>query len=278
MTGAEVAPNGLGAEVSGERLASGLVRLAVTGPVAVLTLDRPDKLNALTDPMLDDVLAALDGLAGAPEVRVVVLTGAGRAFCAGGDLARRADGSPPPDPVAGAVALRHYARITELLAGMPAVTVAAVRGACAGAGLAWAAACDLRVVAEGAVFASAYLAAGLSGDFGGLRYLARLIGHGAAARWYLLPERVPAEEAARLGLVSVLAADGEFDAAVASTVRRLAGSAPPALRAIKANLTEYAERSLGDYLTAEATRHAEVRASPAAAAAAQAFVARRPRP
>ncbi|HET6501688.1 MAG TPA: enoyl-CoA hydratase-related protein [Amycolatopsis sp.] len=158
---------------------------------------------------------------------------------------------------------------------MPAITVALVRGPCAGAGLAIAAACDLRIVSRSAVFTSAYLRAGLSGDFGGLPYLSRLIGHGAAARWYLLPDKVSAEEADRLGLVSILCEDDTFDRTGSDTVERLATSAPPALRAIKRNLVDYAAVPLKEYLDHEAVRHATVRASPEVAEAAAAFAEKR---
>lgn len=256
-------------------LASGAVRLAVSGPTARLTLDRAQRLNALTDPMLDDLHDALRRLAADKSIRVVTLTGAGRAFCAGGDLTRRATGEPPPDPVTGAAQLRERARICQLLATMPAITIAAVNGACAGAGLAMAAACDLRIVAQSAVFTSAYLRAGLSGDFGGLPYLARLIGHSAATRWYLLPEKVSATEANRLGLVSLLATDAHFQPTVDEVIGRLTASAPLALRAIKANLSDYTDHQTDVYLAREARRHARLRASADATEAARAFVEKR---
>jgi len=142
--------------------------------VAVLTLNRPDRLNAMSGPMLSAMLEALPRLAGDPEVGVVVLTGAGRGFCAGGDVKAMAEGREFSGTFEEkAQALRSSMEVSRWLHEMPKVTIAMVRGAAAGAGLSLALACDLRVASDTARFATAFARVGYSGDFGGSWYLTR---------------------------------------------------------------------------------------------------------
>ena len=149
------------------------IDLARDGAVATVTLHRPEKLNALD---LEHVLALRDELrvlARDDSVRAVVLTGAGRGFCAGGDVtSMTGDGNTSAEPVD----LRAIMEVSELLHGMPAFTVAAINGPCAGAGLSFAAACDLRYAARSAVFVSAFLRVGSSGDHGSAWVLSRAVG------------------------------------------------------------------------------------------------------
>src|SRR5207247_5749322 len=145
--------------------------------VAVLTLNRPDRLNALSPPMLDALLEALPRLADDPEVGVVVLTGAGRGFCAGGDVKAMAEGREFSGTFEDkAQSLRAAMEVSRWLHEMPKVTIAMVRSAAAGAGLSLALACDLRVASDTARFASAFARVGYSGDFGGSWYLTQLVG------------------------------------------------------------------------------------------------------
>lgn len=147
----------------------------VVDGVATITLNRPESMNTMGDELLPLTHAYLAEAAADDDVRAGVLTGRGRAFCAGGDLRDMASatrGAPGerigPRSVERTIGdLRHHMRSSQLLREMPKITIAAINGACAGAGFSWACACDLRYAAESAVFNTAFLTAGLSGDFGG---------------------------------------------------------------------------------------------------------------
>ena len=151
---------------------------ALKDGVAVLTLNRPDRLNAMSPSMLDALLEALPRLAADPEVGVVVLMGAGRAFCAGGDVKAMAEGREFGGTTLEdkAQALRSRMEVSRWLHEMPKPTIAMVRGAAAGAGLSLALACDLRVAGDTARFATAFARVGYSGDFGGSWFLTQLVG------------------------------------------------------------------------------------------------------
>jgi 2-(1,2-epoxy-1,2-dihydrophenyl)acetyl-CoA isomerase len=234
------------------------VRLTTEGRVARLLLDRPERLNATDDAMLDEMLVHLEKLTVAEDVGVVVLTGAGRAFCAGGDLRRPAPSGSRAEQVA---RLRRHARSVELLRGLPQVTVAALNGACAGLGVGWAAACSLRVFATSAVVNTAYLTAGLSGDFGVAWLLTRLLGTATAADWLLRPRKSPAAEAEARGFASVLAPAGAFDDTVADVVEQITSLRPEAVSGALVNFREAEFLPLPDYLDRESGRHVDVRMS-----------------
>lgn len=160
------------------------VEYEVADGVATITLNRPESMNTMGGELLPLTNAYLAAAASDGDVRAVVLTGTGRAFCAGGDLRDMAAGnrgapgqSIGPGSVERSISdLRYHMRSSQLLREMPKVTIAAINGACAGAGFSWACACDLRYAAESAVFNSAFLTAGLSGDFGGTWTLPRIVG------------------------------------------------------------------------------------------------------
>lgn len=254
------------------------VRYEVEASVATLTLDRPERLNTMNRALLDDALAAIERAASDDDVRVVVLTGAGRGFCAGGDLGARGDDAVlAGGPLEGDVArLRALMRSSQLLREMPKPTIAAINGACAGAGLAWACACDLRYAAASARFSTAFLTAGLSGDFGGTWTLPRIVGAAKARELYLLADRFDATEAERIGLVARTLPDDELLPHVREVAARLAGSAPLALRAIKANLNDADEVGFAELLDREAGRHVRCGRSRDAREAASAFLEKRP--
>jgi 2-(1,2-epoxy-1,2-dihydrophenyl)acetyl-CoA isomerase len=203
-------------------------------------------------------------------VRAVVLTGAGRGFCAGGDVtSMTGGGSTEP------IDLRAIMEIAELLHTMPAITVAAVNGPCAGAGLSFACACDLRYAARSAVFVSAFLRVGSSGDHGSAWVLTRAVGPAKARELLLLGDRVDADEALRIGLVSAVLDDADLAAHVDAVAARLAAMPPTAARLMKQNLNDAITFPLGAYLDAETTRFAECSGSDEAIAAAKAFLAER---
>ena len=245
--------------------------------VVTLTLNRPDRLNALSAELLEALLAAVEQAVSDDGVRVLVLTGAGRGFCVGGDLQSFSAGSAGELPEASRVGqLRRYVRISQLLRESDVVSVAAVNGACAGAGLSLALACDLRLAADTAVFRTAFLTAGLSGDFGGTWTLTRLLGEARAKELYLLNEKVPAVEALRLGLVSRVFPAEEFAVQARSIADGLAAQAPLALRRMKQNLADAGRASFAEACDREAERHIACSLTADATEAATAFLERRP--
>jgi 2-(1,2-epoxy-1,2-dihydrophenyl)acetyl-CoA isomerase len=255
-----------------------LATYEVSNGVAVVTMNRPDRLNTMVDEMLENLLSALEQAADDVDARAVILTGAGRAFCAGGDLTAGVGGGVGGhDSVATTTGrLRRFMRTAQLLREMNKPTIAAVRGACAGAGLSLAAACDLRYAGESAVFATAFINAGLSGDFGGTWTVSHLLGAGRAREAYLLSARIDADRALNIGLVSEVIADDELDARVRSVAQRLADGPQTALRLIKANLNDADRVSFAEALEREAARHIVCSRTDEAQEATAAFLEKRP--
>ena len=237
------------------------VRFEVSGPVATITLNRPDRLNAMTEELIGGVLACLEHATADDAIRAVVLTGAGRGFCAGGDLGSMGEFAGPRTEEASRAELRRLHRTTELLHEMPKVTIAAVNGPCAGAGLSWACACDLRIAAESAVFRTAFLSAGLTGDFGGTWSLTRLVGAGRARHLFFLNEKLSAASAAAIGLVGEVVPDGALMGRVADIASALAQAPPHVVAGIKQNLNDAQELGLHAMLNAEADRQVRAAAS-----------------
>src|ERR1051325_4391841 len=165
--------------------------------VAVLSMNRPDRLNALSNTMLDAMLEALPRLANDPNVGVIVLAGAGRGFCAGGDVKAMAEGREMAGDTLEerAQGLRDKMETSRWLHEMPKPTIAMVRGAAAGAGLSLALACDMRVAGESAKFGTAFARVGYSGDFGGSYYLTKLVGTAKARELYYTADLVDAKQA-----------------------------------------------------------------------------------
>ncbi|TQM11342.1 enoyl-CoA hydratase/isomerase family protein [Pseudonocardia kunmingensis] len=221
----------------------------VDGPVAWVRFDRPDARNAVTTEMVVEMHAALTGLSRDDALTVVVLTGAGSTFCPGADLNRAGSSEPVDLP-----GLEVYQSAT-LLHAMPQLTVAAVNGGCAGAGFAWAAACDLRVAAAGARFSTAFLQVGLASELGLPWTLSRSVGGAMARDLCFLPRKLDAEEAFRMGFLSRVLPDERFADEVGALVDELGSRSPAAVRAMKANFL-LAERSdLAGYVEQEARRH-----------------------
>jgi 2-(1,2-epoxy-1,2-dihydrophenyl)acetyl-CoA isomerase len=239
------------------------------GTVVTVTLDRPERLNALDLEHMLTLRDELRALARDESVRAVVLTGAGRGFCAGGNVTAMANPSKSPSEP---IDLRAIMEVAELLHGMPAFTVAAVNGPCAGAGLSFACACDLRYAAQSAVFVTAFLRVGSSGDHGSAWVLTRAVGPAKARELLFLGDRVDADEALRIGLVSAVVDDGALRDHVHTIASRLAGMPPNAARLMKQNLDDALTLPLGAYLDAETARFAECSGSAEAVAAAKAFL------
>lgn len=254
----------------------------VDGGVATITLNRPERLNTMSPELLAEAHAAMQEAASDDAVRAVVLTGAGRGFCAGGDLGGMAAASAATAAtqvkrtVEGDIAnLRQHMRTSQLLHDMAKVTFAAINGPCAGAGLAWACACDVRYAAESAVFNTAFMTAGLSGDFGGTWTLPRIVGPGKARELYLLAEKFGSADAARIGLVSAVLPDDQLLEFVRAKAERTAGFAPLTLRSIKANLNDSLDVDFSTALDREADRHVRAGRTDDSKEAARAFLEKR---
>jgi 2-(1,2-epoxy-1,2-dihydrophenyl)acetyl-CoA isomerase len=247
----------------------------VDGGVATITLNRPENLNAMNVDLIEGALEALEIAAEDSNARVVIFTGAGRGFCAGGDLAAKDTlGTGNLESKIGK--LQAFQKSSKLLREMPKVTIAAINGPCAGAGLAWAAAADLRYATASAKFTTAYLNAGLSGDFGGTWTLPRIVGSARAREMYLLSEKFTADDAERFGFVSKVLPDGELMPHVQTVAETLLAKAPIALLRIKQNLNDAEDIPFSDALDREADRHVRTGASSDSAEARMAFFEKRP--
>jgi 2-(1,2-epoxy-1,2-dihydrophenyl)acetyl-CoA isomerase len=249
------------------------LRFEIADGVATITLDRPDALNALTIPLKHELLAALDRSASEPAVRAIVLTGAGRAFCAGQDLRERLEpGAPPLE-----VELRErYNPIILAMRALEKPIVGAINGVAAGAGASLAFACDLRLAAEGATFLLAFGRIGLIPDSGATWFLPRLIGAARAAELALLGDALTAAEAERFGLVSRVVPTDALLAEARTLAARLAEMAPRALALTKRALEQTWSASLEEQLETEAELQGIAGATADHAEGIAAFVEKRP--
>ena len=226
--------------------------------VRLVTLNRPDRYNAMTDELLGALVAALDDAAADDAIGAVVVTGAGKAFCAGGDLGAIDDFRPDLSLDERTAGLRELQRASLLLHDMPKATIAAVNGPCAGAGLALACAAHLRFATRTAVFKTSFLGVQLTGDFGGTWSLPRIVGWGRARELYLLDERVDASRASAIGLVAGEIHDGDgFLDAVLDRAHALAAAPANTVAGIKANFTDGETTDFATALDTEAVRQVE---------------------
>jgi len=220
--------------------------------VLYLTMNRPDKLNALSDQMIAGLLEELGRAAHDREVGAVVLTGAGRGFCAGGDIGRMRErneggvsngGAQTASPSAGEAgiqtrisSLRRSEEVSLLLHEMPKVTIGAINGPAAGAGLSIALACDIRIASEAARFGTAFARVGFSGDFGGTYLLTQLVGTAKARELYFTAEVLGAEEALKLGMVNRIVPAANLIEEASEFAKRIASGPTVAFSYMKAHL------------------------------------------
>ena len=214
---------------------SEIVLLNISDRIATITLNRPERLNALNGELLDMLPGVIQKVADDGDVRCVVLTGAGRGFCAGGDIAGMASGEtlPQEDPV---THLRRNEEASRLLHEMPKPTVAMINGPAAGAGLSLALACDIRIAAESARLGTAFVRIGFSGDYGGTWMLQRLVGPAKARELYFTGELIDAREAERIGMVNRVVPDDQLAAETRAFAERIAKGPPIALARMKQNM------------------------------------------
>jgi 2-(1,2-epoxy-1,2-dihydrophenyl)acetyl-CoA isomerase len=257
------------------------LRAEIDNGVAVLTMNRPERRNALSEAMLSAMGTVLAQVESDEAVGCVVLTGAGGAFCAGGDVkgmaARSGDGDGAGRSVDAAI---HRQRLSQRatsgrLWSMPKPTIAAIGGPAAGAGLSLALACDLRYCVPGAVLTTAFARVAFAGDFGGTWFLTRLVGSGKARELYYFSERLTAEEAERLGIVNAVFPADDFEQQVMTRARRLAEGPSIAYRYMKENLNRAATGELGECMDLEVTHHVHTGLTEDHREAARAFVDRR---
>jgi 2-(1,2-epoxy-1,2-dihydrophenyl)acetyl-CoA isomerase len=256
--------------------AAPVVLVADSAGVRTITLNRPAAFNSFNLELKGALLTALDDAATEPTVRAVVITGAGRAFCAGQDLKEHLALVSAGDPRVATTVREFYNPLVVALTGMRKPVVAAVNGAAAGAGAGLAFACDLRVAGRSASFSMAFAGVALSADTGASFVLPRLIGHGRASRMMLLGEKVDAAEALRIGMVDDVVDDDELGATVGALAERLAAGPTRAYGWIKASLQHGASHDLESTLQFEDRAQVECFDSPDHHEAIRAFVEKRP--
>lgn len=249
--------------------------------VLTLTLNRPEARNAMTREMNTALQQQLAAAELDPAVKCLVLTGAGNGFCAGGDvksMAARGDGTVGAQTIDEAIARQRVNQRATAgkLFKMPKVTIATLPGAAAGAGLALALACDLRVMASTAIMTTAFAKVGFSGDYGGTYFMTQLVGAAKARELYLLSDRVTAEDALRLGLANWVVKPEELAAKTREIALRLASGPTVAYRYMKENLNRAMAGDVDECLDLEATHHIHCGQTEDHREAAKAFVEKRP--
>lgn len=222
------------------------------GAIALVTLNRPERRNGVTVGMCFDFYEAVRQIA-ASDARVLVLRGAGDDFCVGADIRAGADENAPP--TLPGVDMGQIYHASTLLHTMPQVTIAAIDGGCAGAGMGWATSCDLRFATPRARFSTAFLNVGVSGDMGLVWNLDRLVGGAKARELLFFPERFGGEAAHAMGLVSRLFAPDALHAETLALAEQLAARDPLALRLLKANCVSAETLPIGAYIEVESARH-----------------------
>ena len=248
--------------------------------VLTITLNRPAARNAMSGAMNDALATTLEYGERSPNVRCIVLTGAGGAFCAGGDVkgmaARGKDGGPGPtlDERIHGQRLNQRGTAGRIYL-MPKPVVAALPGPAAGAGLSLALAADLRIMADTAFITSAFAKVGFSGDYGGTFFLSHLVGTAKAKEIYYLSDRVSAEECQRLGLANYVVPADQIEGETTALARRLASGPPVAYRYMKENFNRAAMGAdVIECLDLEATHHVHTGLTEDHRNAARAFVER----
>jgi 2-(1,2-epoxy-1,2-dihydrophenyl)acetyl-CoA isomerase len=239
-----------------------ILKLEIDRGVAVVTLNRPESLNSLNPPLMRQLAESLRTCGDDEDVRCVVLTGAGKGFCAGADmrvvnkavddrLASETSSRPAQTTEQRAQWLRRCAEASRLLHEMPKPTIAMINGACAGAGMSLAAACDFRFAADSAVFRSAFTPIGLPGDYGGSWLWTRILGPSKARQLYFFDSRRSAAEALEFGLVDAVFTDASLTDEVMNKARTLAALPGAGLAFAKQNLNSALTEDLATSLDRE---------------------------
>jgi 2-(1,2-epoxy-1,2-dihydrophenyl)acetyl-CoA isomerase len=248
--------------------------------IATLTMNRPETRNALTGEMQGALSEAVRRLAADPAIRLVVLTGAGGAFCAGGDVkgfaadTSRGSGGGGFNMEQRIHGLRSGMETCKILHEMAKPTLAVIPGPAAGAGLSLALACDLRIAADDAKLTTAFSKVGLAGDYGGSYFLSHLIGAAKAKELYFTADVITGAEALRLGIVNKAVPRDELPSAAAEYARYLAGLPTVAIGYMKRNFAAAEHATLGEVLDMEAQNMVRTMMTEDHKAASAAFVAK----
>ena len=248
------------------------IRVATEGAVRVITLNRPAALNSFTAAMHEMLLPALQAAAADSAVRAVLITGAGRGFCAGQDLN---DPAMAAGVDVGAVIERFYRPLATCVRSMPVPVVAAVNGVAAGAGANFALCCDMVVAARSASFIQAFSKIALVPDCGGTWLLPRLVGRAQAMALAMTGDKLTAEEAVRIGLIWRCVDDAELQSAAMALAQRLAGLPSKALVEIRRTLDAATTLSFDAAITQEAVAQSALGAAADFAEGVAAFKAKR---
>jgi 2-(1,2-epoxy-1,2-dihydrophenyl)acetyl-CoA isomerase len=240
-----------------------------------ITMNRPDRRNALNPDMTRGLVEAARRATEDHEVRAVLLKGAGGTFCVGGDVKSMAEGRAPLPFETKMANLRRGMEVSRILHEMPKPVVAQLDGAAAGAGLSIALACDLRVASASVKITTAFAKVGLSGDYGGTYFLTHLLGSAKARELYLMSPVLSAQEAHALGIVTSVVPDAEVEAAAHDLAMSLAQGPSVTLGYIKRNINNAEHLSLEACFDAEAIHHSRSGETADHKEAAKAFVEKR---
>ena len=254
------------------------------GSLRILRLNRPDRLNAINGELMDEILAATQRAAADDNVRAVVLTGSGKAFCSGGDVRDGARPKARPD-TPGKPRDKRQERIDSqfertqaslLLHTMPKPTIALVRGAAMGAGMSLALACDFRIISDTTVFRTAFVNNAISGDYGIAYFLVATLGMPKAMELLMLSEKLDAQRIAQLGLATRLVADEDLESEGLAFAEKLAGGPTIAYAGIKQNVVGAGTMDLSSCLALESQNQVTCSFSKDIREAAKAFMEKRP--
>jgi 2-(1,2-epoxy-1,2-dihydrophenyl)acetyl-CoA isomerase len=233
-----------------------VILTSVENKVATLTFNRPDKLNALSRDLLHQSIEVLKQWGRDPEVGAIIVTGAGRAFCAGGDVGNMAkENEAPPSLEQQIDGLREAQELSWLLYNLPKVTLAAVNGHAMGAGLGVCLACDLRIASENAKFGTAYAKVGFGGDFGTTWLLAHYAGAPKAKELFFLGDIIDAAEAHRIGLINRVLPHDNLSSEVTAIATRIAHGPLTSYRYMKTNVNLALTTDFRTLLDREAETH-----------------------
>jgi 2-(1,2-epoxy-1,2-dihydrophenyl)acetyl-CoA isomerase len=256
-------------------MSNDMVLQKLEGGLLTITMNRPERKNALNPDMVAGLVEAARRAADDPDVRAVLFKGAGGSFCVGGDVKSMAAGRAPLPFEVKMANLRRGMEVSRILHQMPKPVVAQLDGAAAGAGLSMALSCDLRVASESCKITTAFAKVGFSGDYGGTYFLTQLLGSARARELYLTSPVLTAKEAHAIGMVTKVVPDAEIDAAAHELALSLAQGPSIALGFIKRNINNAEHLALEDCFDGEAIHHTRCSDTEDHKEAAKAFVEKR---
>ena len=210
--------------------------LTTAGPVTTIKLNRPEKLNAFGGPMREEIVDALDKIAGDDQIRAVIVTGEGRGFSAGGDIQNLKNLRDKKDEAAFRSLLAKGQRITRTMRSLPKPVIGAINGPCAGAGLSFALGCDIRIASDAATFGPSFARIGLHPDWGGSWFLPKLVGAATACELVFTGSMISGKEAERIGLVNRVVPHDQLMPVVNDLAQTMAKNSPAVLRLAKESI------------------------------------------